>query len=90
MIGTNLEQHADLTGAHVYGASVWDVDLTDAIQRDLVITPPKASAITVDNLEVAQFLYLLIKNSRLRQVIDAITTKVVLILGNFSPDRRRF
>ena len=77
-----------LTGAHVYGVSVWDIELTDAVQRDLVITPPNASEITVDNLEVAQFLYLLITNAKLRQVIDTITAKVVLILGNFSPERK--
>lgn len=87
MIGTNLTR-ADLTRAHVYGASVWDVDLTDAIQRDLVITPPNTSAITVDNLEVAQFLYLLLANRKLREVIDTVTAKVVLILGNFSPERK--
>ena len=84
MIGTKLN-HADLTGAHVYGVSVWDIELTDAVQRDLVITPPNASEITVDNLEVAQFLYLLITNAKLRQVIDTITAKVVLILGTFLP-----
>jgi hypothetical protein len=87
MIGTNLTR-ADLTGAHIYGASVWDVDLTDSIQRDLIITPPGMSAITVDNLEVAQFLYLLVTNAKLRQVIDTISSKVVLILGNFSPERK--
>jgi hypothetical protein len=87
MIGTKLCK-ADLTGAQVYGVSVWDVDLTDAIQRDLVITPPNTSAITVDNLEVAQFIYLLISNAKLRQVIDTVTAKVVLILGNFSPSRK--
>ena len=87
MIGTRLSK-ADLTGAHVYGVSVWDVDLQDTIQRDLIITPPKTGAITVDNLEVAQFIYLLISNAKLREVIDTITSKVVLILGNFSPVRK--
>jgi len=87
MIGAQL-QGADLTGAHVYGASVWDVDLTGTIQRDLVITPPKMGQITVDNLEVAQFIYLLVSNARIRRVIDTITSKVILILGNFSPERK--
>jgi uncharacterized protein YjbI with pentapeptide repeats len=87
MIGTQLSK-ADMTGAHVYGASVWDVDLRDTVQKDLVITPPGTGEITVDNLEVAQFIYLLVSNAKLRQVIDTITSKVVLILGNFSPLRK--
>jgi hypothetical protein len=38
----------------------------------------------VDNLEVAQFIYLLLKNEKIRDVIDTITSKVVLILGRFA------
>jgi hypothetical protein len=44
--------------------------------------------ITVDNIEVAQFLYLLLHNEKLRSVIDTITTKVVLILGRFTDERK--
>ena len=39
--------------------------------------------ITVDNLEVAQFIYLLLHNDKIRDVIDTLTSKVVLILGRF-------
>jgi hypothetical protein len=42
----------------------------------------------VDNLEVAQFLYLLLYNERIRQVLDTITSKVVLILGRFTAERK--
>jgi hypothetical protein len=44
--------------------------------------------ITVDSLEVAQFLYLLLHNEKIRHVIDTITSKVVLILGRFTPERK--
>jgi hypothetical protein len=44
--------------------------------------------ITVDNLEVAQFIYLLLHNEKIRQVIDTITSKAVLILGRFTPERK--
>jgi hypothetical protein len=44
--------------------------------------------ITVDNLEVAQFIYLLLHNEKIREVIDTITSKVVLILGRFTPERK--
>jgi hypothetical protein len=44
--------------------------------------------ITMDNLEVAQFIYLLLHNEKIREVIDTITAKAVLILGRFSPERK--
>jgi hypothetical protein len=44
--------------------------------------------ITVDNIEVAQFIYLLLHNEKLRDVIDTITSKVVLILGRFTDERK--
>jgi uncharacterized protein YjbI with pentapeptide repeats len=79
---------ADLTGAKVYGVSAWDVALDDAVQRGLVIVPPDQSAITVDDLEVAQFVYLMYQNPKIRRVIDTITSRAVLILGRFTPERK--
>jgi uncharacterized protein YjbI with pentapeptide repeats len=79
---------ANLTNCYVYGTSVWNVDLKETIQKDLVITPWKETAITVDNLEVAQFISLLLNNKKIRDVIDAITSKIVLILGRFTSERK--
>jgi hypothetical protein len=79
---------ADLTGAFVYGASVWNLILERTTQRDLVITEFNQPEVTVDNIEVAQFLYLLLRNKKMRSVIDTITSKVVLILGRFTPERK--
>lgn len=101
--GANLERASltkaildgtDLTGANlsncsVYGVSAWNVKLTDAIQRDMVITLPFEPTITVDSLEVAQFIYLLLNNKKIREVIDTITSKVVLILGRFTEERKQ-
>jgi hypothetical protein len=42
----------------------------------------------VDNLEIAQFIYVLLHNEKIRHVIDTITAKVVLILGRFTPERK--
>jgi hypothetical protein len=64
------------------------VQLDGAKQENLVITPPREPTITVDNLEVAQFIYLLLNNKKIREVINTITSKVVLILGRFTPDRK--
>lgn len=42
----------------------------------------------VDDLQVAQFVYLLLNNKNIRNVIDTITSKAVLILGRFTPERK--
>jgi len=87
MTETKFER-ANLKGCSVYGVSAWGLRLTDAKQSDLVITPRGDSVITVDNLEVAQFVYLLLNNAKLRDLIETVTAKVVLILGRFTPNRK--
>jgi hypothetical protein len=87
LVETNLEG-ADLTGCSVYGISVWNAKLDGARQSDLIVTPNNETAVSVDNLEVAQFIYLLLNNPKVRHVIDTITSKVVLILGRFTPERK--
>jgi hypothetical protein len=56
-------------------------------QRDLVITQLNEPEITVDNIEVTQFIYLPLHNEKIRDVIDTITSKPVLILGRFALQR---
>ncbi len=87
LVDTNLS-YATLTNCSVYGISVWNVQTEGAIQDDLVITRRDEPMITVDNLDVAQFIYLLLNNQKIRQVINTVTSKVVLILGRFTPDRK--
>jgi uncharacterized protein YjbI with pentapeptide repeats len=81
-------RRADLRGCRVYGTSVWDVQMLDAKQQDLVITPAGAETVTVDELKVAQFIYLMLDNPEVRNVINTITSKAVLILGRFTPRRK--
>jgi uncharacterized protein YjbI with pentapeptide repeats len=88
MIETNLAS-ANLSRCAVYGISAWGLGLTDETkQQNLVITAHGEPEITTDNIEVAQFIYLLLHNEKIRQVIDTITSKVVLILGRFTADRK--
>jgi uncharacterized protein YjbI with pentapeptide repeats len=88
LVSTHLEG-ADLRSCRIYGIAAWDLKVDQATkQADLIITPPNQPTITVDNLEVAQFVYLLLNNQRIRQVIDTITSKVVLILGRFTENRK--
>jgi hypothetical protein len=78
----------DLSGCQIYGLSAWNLNIKGVIQSDLIITPKEEPIITVDNLEVAQFMYLLLNNGSIRDVIDTVTSKVVLILGRFSKERK--
>jgi hypothetical protein len=79
---------ADLTGCRIYGVSAWGLKLERTKQQNLVITPEGEPAITVDNIEVAQFIYLMLHNQKIRDVIDTITSKAVLILGRFTEERK--
>lgn len=76
---------SNLSGAYVYGISAWDVETDDNTnQKDLIITEPQTPIITVDNLQLAQFIHLLINNKNIRDVIQAVSNKAVLILGRFA------
>jgi uncharacterized protein YjbI with pentapeptide repeats len=79
---------ADLTGCCVYGVSAWRLKLEGVKQQNLVITSEGEPTVTVDNIEVAQFVYLLLHNEKIRDVIDTITSKAVLILGRFTDERK--
>ncbi len=87
LIQTNF-RNAILKDCFVYGISAWDLDLEGANQCNLQISLTGEPVITVDDLEVAQFIHLLLNNRKLRSVIDSITSKVVLILGRFTSDRK--
>ena len=80
---------ADLTGCRVFGISAWRLKLSEETkQQNLVITAVGEPEITVDNIEVAQFIYLLLPNEKIRSVIDTLTSKTVLILGRFTDERK--
>jgi len=64
------------------------VQLERAKQENLVITPSDEPVITVDNLKIAQFTYLLLNNREIRDVIDTVAKKAVLILGRFTTERK--
>ncbi|HET7440464.1 MAG TPA: pentapeptide repeat-containing protein, partial [Terriglobales bacterium] len=93
--------HANLNGADltmatiansfVYGVSVWDTHLEGAIQSDLLVIgnlEDKNAALRVDNIQMAVVLNLLLTGGGVRNVIDTLTSKIVLILGRFKPERK--
>lgn len=88
LVGTKLDK-ANISRSSVYGVNVWDVEGELEEQMDLIITRRGEPIITVDNIKVAQFVYLILNNEEIREVINTLTSKSVLILGRFSlPDRK--
>jgi hypothetical protein len=64
--------------------------LETTIQESLLITPKTSKPeITVDNIAVAQFIYLLLHNEKIRDVIDTVGKKAVLLLGRFTAERKK-
>lgn len=86
-VSSRLEM-STLRGCRLFGISAWDLSLEGATQSNLIITPETESVVQLDSLEVAQFVYLLLNNKKIRHVVDTITSKLVLILGRFTPARR--
>jgi uncharacterized protein YjbI with pentapeptide repeats len=81
--------NATITGCRTYGASAWNVTLVGTVQHNLVITKEGEPVVTVDDLEVGQFICLILSNTKIRNVINTITSKGVLILGRFSDPQRK-
>jgi len=80
---------AKVSGSYIYAINVWDLEGEFEDQKDLIITPVGAPIITVDNIKVAQFIYLILNNEEIRHVINTLSSKSVLILGRFSiPERK--
>jgi hypothetical protein len=78
-----------ISDCKIFGISVWNAKTDEHTeQNNLSISYSYEPVLTVDNLEVAQFIYLLLNNAKIRDVIDTITSKVVLILGRFTPERK--
>ena len=80
---------AKISGSLVYAINVLDLKGEFEEQKDLIITPSKTSVITVDNIKVAQFIHLILNNEEIRDVINTLTSRSVLILGRFSIPKRR-
>jgi hypothetical protein len=87
LVETNFEA-ANIEGCAIYGISAWELKLQGANQINLRISPDDEPAIFVDNLEVAQFIYLQLHNTYISEIIGTVGKKVVLILGWFPNERQ--
>ena len=88
LVETDINQ-AVLEGCRIYGISVWNLKNTPRLSSNLLIRCPDESTIAVENLEVAQFIYLIFDNSKIRGAINSMSSKVVLILGRFTEERKK-
>lgn len=80
---------ARFTGCEIYGTSAWNLSGTPRDQSNLVIRANRQEpAVTVDDLEIAQFVYLLLHNDKIRSVVETVGKKAVLILGRFTEERK--
>lgn len=83
LIGTDL-RHADISDARIYGVAAWDLKTDkETVQNSLVVTWPGNPIIRVDSIELAQFIYLLLNHEKLRDTINSVAERGVLLLGRF-------
>jgi len=98
-------QGADLTGARVAGTSAWGVGIddrtrqldlvvdawVDPLERVVVDTGAALENIIVhcDHIEAAHLLYLVSTRGKFKTIVDAMTARVVLLLGNFGSHRKK-
>jgi len=82
-------QGTTFSNCDIYGVSAWGLTRDEGtLQQNLRVSAKEDAPLYVDDLEVAQFVHLMVCNPRIRDVIDTISRKGVLILGRFTPERK--
>jgi hypothetical protein len=85
---------ADLSGADLCGATLTDASLNRAnlcganLSYRTILIAAKLIGANLRGANLTRAVHLLLHNEKIRDVIDTITSKVVLILGRFTPERK--
>jgi len=87
LLRTNLEG-AVLDHCAVYGTSLWEVNLAESRQRDLDIMPAQQPVLSVDSLQTAQLVGMLLHHEQARYDVFSITLNTVLVIGRFPEERK--
>jgi uncharacterized protein YjbI with pentapeptide repeats len=81
---------ARLIKCKVYGVAAWDLTTDETtVQSELAVaTAGGRTLVMVDDLEVAQFIYMLTSSEKVRRIIGTLEgSRGVLIIGRFSDER---
>jgi uncharacterized protein YjbI with pentapeptide repeats len=84
---------ARITNCDVYGVSAWNTRLEHAIQSNLRLTRSRDTrqrVLTVDSVQTAVVVNLLLESGGFSTLLDALCSKIVLVLRRFTPDREGF
>jgi hypothetical protein len=85
LVGATITD-ARLDRAEVYGIGAWNLVGEPKSQKDLVIREQEgAVTTTIDDLDTAQYLFMLRENHKISDIIDTASQRTVLLLGRFSP-----
>lgn len=82
--------HAKLSGCRVSGLAASNIQMAGATQADFIVSAKDEAQITVDTLELAQWVDTLVHNRLVPEVWDVQATRVVLIMGWYIPERQTF
>ena len=85
-IGTTVEG-ADLGYSTVHGCAVWGLRGVPADETGLLVTSDGDQDLRCDSLGLAQLIYFLTRGENTRELIDTVSNRLVLILGNFKEER---
>jgi uncharacterized protein YjbI with pentapeptide repeats len=82
---------ARITNCQVYGVSAWNTHLEEAIQNNLRLTRSRDGrqrVITVDTVQTAVVINLLLESGGVSTLIDTLSSKTVLVLGRFTREKK--
>ena len=79
---------ATLQDCTIYGMNLWGTQGEIDGARSLTVSVPDGPTIEVDGLHIAVFISSLLGGGGVRELVDGLTSTVVLILGRFAPGHK--
>jgi uncharacterized protein YjbI with pentapeptide repeats len=82
LVGARVDG-AVFDGCLIHGISAWGMEGTPRLQRRLVLTPRSELPVSLDDLELAQLLSLVLYGRRISSLLHCDSSGVLLVLGRF-------
>jgi hypothetical protein len=87
-VGRNASRKREFKWVSNLGISAWNIKINqETKQSNLIITPVGEATIEVDDIK-SGCLSIYCCTTKIREVINSVTSKAVLILGRFAPERK--